>query len=201
MFDSISRVLLFSTWLYVINDGQFSSTKIVIAYYTTSPLPFFFKEESERWRGGVKLPGGETDGGKHGDAAFPYRSPLVVFNVNNANPGKLLHIEYWYLLRTSTTTGGTGAASSGLSWWRKARRPPTRSIRSLVSTYRQVTGTGMGMGMGSPRRWQYNLGGHPPYSRKMALTAGFAPSRWLGIPHSWANLTAGPTSQSAMPII
>ena len=35
MFDSISRILLFSTWLYVINDGQFSSTKTVIAYYST----------------------------------------------------------------------------------------------------------------------------------------------------------------------
>ena len=35
MFDSISRILLFSTWLYVVNDGQFSSTKTVIAYYST----------------------------------------------------------------------------------------------------------------------------------------------------------------------
>ena len=35
MFDSISRILLYSTWLYVINDGQFSSTKTLIAYYST----------------------------------------------------------------------------------------------------------------------------------------------------------------------
>ena len=28
-------ILLFSTWLYVVNDGQFSSTKTVIAYYFT----------------------------------------------------------------------------------------------------------------------------------------------------------------------
>ena len=35
MFDSISRIFLFSTWLYVINEGQFSSTKTVIAYYLT----------------------------------------------------------------------------------------------------------------------------------------------------------------------
>ena len=42
MFDSISRILLFSTWLYVINDGQFSSTKTVIAYYSTFILLFIF---------------------------------------------------------------------------------------------------------------------------------------------------------------
>ena len=35
MFDSISRILLFSTWLYVINEGQFSSCKTIIAYYLT----------------------------------------------------------------------------------------------------------------------------------------------------------------------
>ena len=40
MFDSISRILLFSTWLYVINNGQFSSTKTVIAYYSTFTLLF-----------------------------------------------------------------------------------------------------------------------------------------------------------------
>ena len=42
MFDSISRILLFSTWLYVINDGQFSSTKTVIAYYSTLMVLFVF---------------------------------------------------------------------------------------------------------------------------------------------------------------
>ena len=42
MFDSISRILLFSTWLYVINDGQFSSSKTVIAYYFTLFLLFIF---------------------------------------------------------------------------------------------------------------------------------------------------------------
>ena len=41
-FDSISRILLFSTWLYVLNDGQFSSTKTVIAYYSTFSVLFFF---------------------------------------------------------------------------------------------------------------------------------------------------------------
>ena len=35
MFDSVSRILLFSTWLYVINEGQFSSSKTIIAYYLT----------------------------------------------------------------------------------------------------------------------------------------------------------------------
>ena len=42
MFDSISRILLYSTWLYVINDGQFSSTKTVIAYYSTLTLLLIF---------------------------------------------------------------------------------------------------------------------------------------------------------------
>ena len=42
MFDSISRILLFSTWLYVINDGQFSSTKTVIAYYSTLMVLLIF---------------------------------------------------------------------------------------------------------------------------------------------------------------
>ena len=34
-FDCFARILLFSSWLYVVNDGQFSSTKTVIAYYFT----------------------------------------------------------------------------------------------------------------------------------------------------------------------
>ena len=34
-FDCVSRILLFSTWLYVANDGQFSSAKTVLAFYTT----------------------------------------------------------------------------------------------------------------------------------------------------------------------
>ena len=42
MLDSISRILLYSTWLYVINDGQFSSTKTVIAYYSTLTVLFVF---------------------------------------------------------------------------------------------------------------------------------------------------------------
>ena len=42
MFDSISRIILFSTWLYVVNDGQFSSTKTVIAYYSTFSVLFIF---------------------------------------------------------------------------------------------------------------------------------------------------------------
>ena len=31
--DSSSRVLIFSTWLYVTNDGRFSSLKTLLAYY------------------------------------------------------------------------------------------------------------------------------------------------------------------------
>ena len=33
-FDCASRILLFSTWLYIVNDGQFSSTKTVLAFYS-----------------------------------------------------------------------------------------------------------------------------------------------------------------------
>ena len=33
--DCVARIVLFSTWLYVQNEGQFSSTKTVIAYYST----------------------------------------------------------------------------------------------------------------------------------------------------------------------
>ena len=33
--DAVSRILLFSTWLYVINGGQFSSWITVTAYYVT----------------------------------------------------------------------------------------------------------------------------------------------------------------------
>ena len=34
-FDCVSRILLFSTWLYIVNDGQFSSAKTVLAFYST----------------------------------------------------------------------------------------------------------------------------------------------------------------------
>ena len=33
--DCVARIVLFSTWLYVQNEGQFSSTRTVIAYYFT----------------------------------------------------------------------------------------------------------------------------------------------------------------------
>ena len=32
--DSVSRILLFSSWLYIINMGHFSSIYTLIAYYT-----------------------------------------------------------------------------------------------------------------------------------------------------------------------
>ena len=41
-FDCVSRILLFSTWLYVANDGQFSSAKTVLAFYTTFLLLVVF---------------------------------------------------------------------------------------------------------------------------------------------------------------
>ena len=33
--DCVARIVLFSTWLYVQNKGQFSSARTVIAYYST----------------------------------------------------------------------------------------------------------------------------------------------------------------------
>ena len=33
--DCVARIVLFSTWLYVKNEGQFSSARTVIAYYST----------------------------------------------------------------------------------------------------------------------------------------------------------------------
>ena len=33
--DCVARITLFSTFLYVFNEGQFSSAKTVIAYYST----------------------------------------------------------------------------------------------------------------------------------------------------------------------
>ena len=42
IFATTSRILLFSAWLYVVNDGQFSTLKTLIAYYTTALVLFFF---------------------------------------------------------------------------------------------------------------------------------------------------------------
>ena len=64
MFDSISRIILFSTWLYVVNDGQFSSTKTVIAYYSTFSVLFIFNcifnkqqdfTKARTWIGNIEL--------------------------------------------------------------------------------------------------------------------------------------------------
>ena len=32
--DSVAKILLFSSWIYVINDGEFSSVYTLVAYYT-----------------------------------------------------------------------------------------------------------------------------------------------------------------------
>ena len=42
MFDCIARILIYSSWMYVTNDGQFSSSKTVQAYYTTIALLIVF---------------------------------------------------------------------------------------------------------------------------------------------------------------
>ena len=39
---AVSRVLLFSIWLYVFNNGQFSSVKTLIAYYTLVSMLIVF---------------------------------------------------------------------------------------------------------------------------------------------------------------
>ena len=40
--DCVARIVLFSTWLYVQNEGQFSSARTVIAYYSTFMVLFLF---------------------------------------------------------------------------------------------------------------------------------------------------------------
>ena len=40
--DCVARIVLFSTWLYVQNEGQFSSARTVIAYYSTSMVLVLF---------------------------------------------------------------------------------------------------------------------------------------------------------------
>ena len=40
--DCVARIVLFSTWLYVQNEGQFSSTKTFIAYYFTFMVMVLF---------------------------------------------------------------------------------------------------------------------------------------------------------------
>ena len=35
IFDCTSRILLFATFMFVVNDGQFSTMMTVTAYYTT----------------------------------------------------------------------------------------------------------------------------------------------------------------------
>ena len=42
MFDAISRVLIFSIWLYVTNAGQFSSWKTFGAFYILIAVMFVF---------------------------------------------------------------------------------------------------------------------------------------------------------------
>ena len=42
VFDSASRIVLFSSWLYVYNDGQFSTWIVLIAYYVVVFLLFIF---------------------------------------------------------------------------------------------------------------------------------------------------------------
>ena len=40
--DCVARLVLFSTWLYVQNEGQFSSAWTVIAYYSTLMVLILF---------------------------------------------------------------------------------------------------------------------------------------------------------------
>ena len=40
--DCVARITLFSAFLYVLNEGQFSSTKTVIAYYSTFMVLMIF---------------------------------------------------------------------------------------------------------------------------------------------------------------
>ena len=42
VFDSASRIVLFSCWLYIYNEGQFSTWIVFIAYYLVVSLLFIF---------------------------------------------------------------------------------------------------------------------------------------------------------------
>ena len=42
IFATSSRILLFSAWLYVVNNGKFSTMKTLIAYYTTALVLFIY---------------------------------------------------------------------------------------------------------------------------------------------------------------
>ena len=50
--DCVARIVLFSTWLYVQNPGQFSSVRTVTAYYSTFMVLFLFNSlcnKREKW--------------------------------------------------------------------------------------------------------------------------------------------------------
>lgn len=64
IFDSISRIVLFSTWLYVVNKGQFSSAKTAFAYYSTAVVLMLFNAifnnnrqhcSSKNWIGTINI--------------------------------------------------------------------------------------------------------------------------------------------------
>ena len=46
--DCLARIVLFSTWLYVQNEGQFSSARTVIAYYSTFMVLVLFNSFCNR---------------------------------------------------------------------------------------------------------------------------------------------------------
>lgn len=52
LFDCVARIAFFGMWLYVQNEGQFSSTKTVIAFYSTAIVLFlsnsFFNKKKEK---------------------------------------------------------------------------------------------------------------------------------------------------------
>ena len=42
VFDCISRLIIFATFMFVVNDGQFSTMMAVTAYYTTVAVLMIF---------------------------------------------------------------------------------------------------------------------------------------------------------------
>ena len=53
MFDALSRLIIFSVWLYVTHDGHFSSTTTLAAFYTlvSTLLVFnFVFNNSKDWK-------------------------------------------------------------------------------------------------------------------------------------------------------
>ena len=65
IFDCTARILLFATFMFVVNDGQFSTMMTVTAYYTTvvviMALNIFINDNETYWSARTWIGGFITD--------------------------------------------------------------------------------------------------------------------------------------------